>query len=704
MIKGAEQAFKFTTSCDFDDICNIVAVFSQPHNVGTDDAPMPIYKYYNRQITDIEEWDIAGKEEEGVYRVGTKYYRYDSDIGEFVASGDRPTESDICGGAVTEWPLSNSCHISNVYKCDESYYRYNPNTEKWDITTTEPSMEPTVLEQAGAENIGDDINKKRPCVYNKKYYKCSIGSYDTIDTWTDEDKDISKVYYAEDTSEYYLYKQGEWTSTDDISETSDDCIVVETWAEADADTSKIYYAKDTATYHYYSSDAWASTNDVADANDNYISVDTWSEADKDTDKIYYSADTQLYYIYNDGGWISTDDVVDTGLCAWVSSTTPAPVVEIPYWYDNDDAKFEELDNTKTYCARETYYKCIDDVWHRYGSDCVEMVYIYAWDDDAAGDLDKSKVYVFKEFYYEYNEEAGDFDKVAANEVYYKYCKTESGAWEWVEIDDPNAKPKIEAKDVGLWVDGGEYDENTTYVCKNIYYSYNSETTTWDSSDIFRLSVVEVAQWSPDEVTYDPTKIYMCPAKYYQYNIEKSCWEEVDKVEQPKIESLNYWSDADNRDKNKIYLCGPTYYQYDSAKEQWVSSSSLNITFTKIALPSEAVDQSKLYECSPVFYAYKGGAWVSYKTVAEAVRNDGFTPVDGDPKSFVIMLSAEETMRFIEKYKGCVQATVYCDKTNRTDKSKVEYFTVYPTMTDEIFSNVPSGSSEMTRIFDAGEII
>jgi hypothetical protein len=90
--------------------------------------------------------------------------------------------------------------------------------------------------------------------------------------------------------------------------------------------------------------------------------------------------------------------------------------------------------------------------------------------------------------------------------------------------------------------------------------------------------------------------------------------------------------------------------------------------------------------------------------AGSIRNDGFSPVDGDSKSFISMLSAEETMRFSDKYKGCVQATVYCDKVNRTDKSKIEYFTVYPTMTDEVFSNIPSGSGEITHVLDAGEII
>lgn len=86
------------------------------------------------------------------------------------------------------------------------------------------------------------------------------------------------------------------------------------------------------------------------------------------------------------------------------------------------------------------------------------------------------------------------------------------------------------------------------------------------------------------------------------------------------------------------------------------------------------------------------------------RNDGFSAVEGDPKSFISMLSAEETMRFSEKYKGCVQVAVYCDAVNRTDKSKIEYFPVYPTINDDIFSDIPSGSGDIVRVFDAGEII
>lgn len=88
----------------------------------------------------------------------------------------------------------------------------------------------------------------------------------------------------------------------------------------------------------------------------------------------------------------------------------------------------------------------------------------------------------------------------------------------------------------------------------------------------------------------------------------------------------------------------------------------------------------------------------------AVRNDGFAPVDGVPKSFVTVLSAEETLRFNEKYKGCVQVTVFSNTSTLPEKSKIEYFTVYPTMSNEVFGELPPSDPELVRILDAGKII
>jgi hypothetical protein len=97
---------------------------------------------------------------------------------------------------------------------------------------------------------------------------------------------------------------------------------------------------------------------------------------------------------------------------------------------------------------------------------------------------------------------------------------------------------------------------------------------------------------------------------------------------------------------------------------------------KINYPSEATDASKIYECSPTYYAYKGGVWEDYKNVADAVYNEGFAPVYGSPKSFVVQLSAEETMRFNDKYKGRVQAVV------NGVSHPTEYFSVYPLLTSK----------------------
>jgi hypothetical protein len=558
MIKGTTQAFKFTTPYDFNDIDNIIAVFSQSNNTGTTEAPMPITKYYNKNVTEIAEWDESSAIEGTIYYVSTKYYRYNSG---WVLSNTQPTEADMVTGEITEYPL-NEADTSKVYKCDKSYYRYNPDKSKWDIAPTLPITDIVMLDVAGV--IPPETSKNAVCKYGCHYYK-------------------------------------------------------------------------------------------------------WNDAKS----------------------------------KWEWDTALAPISVIPYW------KGDETDKTKTYCAEETYYKCIDGTWSTYGSDCIEMVDIYAWDDDKAGTLDKSKIYVLKEFYYEHDEGTKEFKKVAANEKYYKYCKSESGNWEWIEIDDPSAKPKIEAVDAGLWAVDNK-DENTTYVCRNIYYSYNSEANRWDSNDIFRLSVIEVDQWDSTDANniYDKTKIYMCPEKYYQYNINTNDWEEVEGVQQPKVETLNYWTEPGDRDKNKIYLCGPTYYQYDSAKSEWQSSNKFKLQIVSSdTYPTDGPsDQSKVYKCSPTYFAHEGGEWKKYKKPSEIARNDGFSPVDGDTKSFIVALTAEETMRFNDRYKGRVQVDVYCGKLNDEAKNKVAYFPVYPTMIDDVFNYAPSEVNESVVIFDAGKII
>lgn len=556
MIRGAEQAFKFTTSFDFNDICNIVAVWSQQYNNGTTLAPMPITKYYNRKVENIDTWDASGKDTTKTYYVGTTYYRYDSASGKFISSNIQPTESDISGGAITTWPLSATCERSKAYKCDASYYQYDPSEQQWNITTNAPSTDLISMSTVGVTNIPSDADKKRIYAYNQRYYQ-----------------------------------------------------------------------------------------------------------------------------HNGTEWVESNSIL--------------PIEEIDYW---DDTTLVEYDISKTYCALETYYKYIDGTWHTYGSDCVKATEVYAWNDNDMSSYDKSKIYMLKELYYQYNAEIDQFEKTAVREIYYQYNTTES-KWEQCDATD------IVAEEVDLWVDTDEHDTNKTYVCKNVYYRYNTQTNAWDGSNNMLVPVVEIDEWVSDgSVYYDPNKIYMCHARYYQYNIEDDVWEEKDEVKQPQIVNLEYWTDPTNRDKYQIYLCGPTYYQYDSANAQWLTSATFNIQLTQIDYPYEATDESKIYECSPIYYVYKGDTWEEYKNIADASRNDGFSPVDGDPKSFVAMLSAEETMRFNEQYKGRVQVTVYCDTVNRTDKSKVEYFTVYPTMTDEIFSDIVPSDTEVVHILDAGEII
>ena len=546
MIKGSTQAFKFTTPYDFNDISNIVAVFSQSYNSGTESAPMPIIKHYNKNVTEIDEWNEANAESGTTYYIGTKYYRYDG--AEWLASDTKPTESDLYGGEITEYPIAELQEKCKVYKCESSYYQYNPSTQKWDITKDSPSVEPVALEKPGVDNIPSDANKKVAYKYDHRYYK-------------------------------------------------------------------------------------------------------WN-GDK-----------------------------------WESSNTLAPIEKIEYWGEKE---MEELDTGKIYCALETYYNCIDGEWVTYGRDGAEMQDIYAWNDNDTDNLDKSKIYVLKEFYYEHNDLTDTFDKVAAKEVYYKYCETKFEGWKWITIEDPKSQPVIEAVDAGLWIDGGAYDKNITYVCKNIYYSYNTEKGIWESSDILRLSVVEVGEFDPDNVTYDMGRIYMCPAKYYQYNIDNNCWEEVNEVKQLDIERLSYWSESNSRDKNKVYLCGPTYYQYDSSKSAWQTSNKFSLQIVEMdTYPNELSDKSKVYKCSPTYYVCEDGVWKSYKSPAEVAQNDGFAPIDGDPKSFIVVLTAEETMRFNDKYKGRVQVDVYCGSSDSVAKNKIEYFSVYPTMINNVFNNTSS---------------
>jgi hypothetical protein len=521
MIRGTEQVFKFTTNYDFKDINRIEAVFSQPRNNGTTAAPMPITKYNNRQSEEVDAWTEEDKDPAKTYYVGTKYYWGGSTEGSDVP----PTEVDILSETeIVTYPLDTSCDISKVYKCEQSYYQYNPTDDDWDITSDAPSAELQVLDRAGVDNISNTIDKKRACVYKQSYHRYNGSSWDT----------------------------------------------------------------------------------------------------------------------------NTAEIL--------------PIKEISYW---DSSKEDNLDRDKTYCALETYYKCVGGSWQSYG----RPEEVRALNDAC----DKSKIYMMKEFYYQYNVATDQFEKTGVREVYYKYNTTDN-KWEECEC------PCMDAEEIDLWIEA-DADESKTYVCKNVYYRYNAglEIPEWEASNNMLVPVIEIDEWV-DSDYHDISKIYMCPTKYYQYNIAEGVWKEVEEVVQPQTVKLDYWAGSADYDKNKIYLCGPTYFQYNSENTNWVSSASFNMEFVKVdELPGD-IDESKIYECSPTYYAYKHNVWEEYKNIADVARNDGFTQVEGDPKSFVVKLDTEETMRFNTKYKGRVQAII------NNISHPIEYFPVYPTLIDEIPSN------------------
>lgn len=165
-----------------------------------------------------------------------------------------------------------------------------------------------------------------------------------------------------------------------------------------------------------------------------------------------------------------------------------------------------------------------------------------------------------------------------------------------------------------------------------------------------------------------------------------------------------WSETD-KDTSKVYRVGTKYYRYDSGS--WVSSDtppSENAQVVDIDDLNDRDDTSKIYKCCPLYYIYEGGEWTAYANPAEvAQRNDGFGPVNGDPKSFCVVLTDAETSLFVEKYKGRVQIQAYSDVDDTKIKSKIEYFTVYPSITGEIFPLLPSTTADLF-VFDAGTII
>lgn len=658
MIRGAEQPFKFTTSFDFNHICNIEAVFSQPYNDGSTSAPMPITKYYHRHVTEVESWDTVDKDTEKTYCVGKKYYRYDSNSRSFIASNTQPTESDILGGVVTTWPLSENCEKSKVYKCDESYYQYDPDDNVWQITSSAPNTDFIPLSNRGINNIPIEADKKKIYVYNRRYYLHDGNNWISVD---DSTLPIEEIDYWGQEQSYIpsidlLYNIGQCEGAALILQDGPNGEFVEETIETPLTLFVVDALPDIGI---------PSTNEYFYL---YLCV---------SDRKYYIADEYGNFFdsvltYEEVPIITSKEDYRGG---FGGSFMPTLFLDL-------------YSLNKIYYALETYYKYIDGEWRTFGRDCVYPTEVFAWNSEDTSAYDKSKIYMIKELYYQYNVETKQLEKTGVREVYYRYNAIDDY---WEECEEPN----IDVEEIELWSDSDTHDVSKTYVCKHIYYYYNKNDKVWEASKNMLIPIIEINEWI-DSDYHDPSKFYMCPARYYKYNIEKEAWEEVDEASRPKIVNLDYWKDPIGLDRSQIYLCGPTYFQYASDSNKWASSASFNMQLTQIDLLDEATDQSKIYECSPIYYAYRGGDWESYKNVADAVRNDGFAPVDGDSKSFVTVLSAEETMRFNDKYKGCVQVTVYDDNINRHEKNLIEYFTVYPTLTSNILSNVtPSATIEVT---------
>lgn len=486
-----------------------------------------------------------------------------------------------------------------------------------------------------------------------KYYDKKA---EKVDAWSETGKDTTKTYYVD--TKYYRYD-----STRSRFEPSD---TIPTESTISGGTIAVYPVADNSGVHiskaykcdksYYqydpSTEKWNISSTKPDDALTELSQAGVDNIPSATDKKRACVYKQSYHRYDGSKWET-------------STTEILPIKEINYW---DSSEESSLDQDKTYCALETYYKYVSGSWMSYGRP--EKVRVLN------DDCDQSKVYMMEELYYQYNVETDQFEKTGVREVYYQY-NTTTKQWEECEC------PCLDAVEIDLWVNTDTHDNSKIYVCKNVYYRYNAGSVpqAWEPSNNMLVPVIEIDEWVNDgTVYYDTSKIYMCPTRYYQYNIAKEVWEEVEEVVQPQIVSLDYWTDPIDRDKSNIYLCGPTYFQYDSKKSEWVSSPSFNLQLEVIDDPSKATDQSKIYECTPTYYIYKDNGWDDTKNISDAIRNDGFAQVEDDPKSFVIKLSAEETTRFNTKYKGRVQATI------NNISHPIEYFSVYPTLIDEIPSN------------------
>lgn len=486
-----------------------------------------------------------------------------------------------------------------------------------------------------------------------KYYD---GKATKVTSWSEDDKEQDQTYYVDTTYYRYDSKQQSFVSSeqcpveDDISGGAIAIYPVD--KNSNIHESLMY--KCDASYYQYDPDttSWIITDSKPSEEYTIISAAGVDNIPSTADKKRVCVYNGHYYRYNGVDWES-------------SESDMLPIITVPYWdlskinnINENGAFYYERD--KAYCAEETYYKCIDGIWTTYGRP-EEVTSLNSTNCDI------SKIYMMKEWRYQHNIETNQFEQIEYHEVYYKY---DTDNEKWIECDYPFAG----AEEIDLWVEA-DADTNKIYVCKHVYYRYNAglDDPTWEATRSVLIPVIQIERWL-DDAYHDTSKVYMCQTKYYQYSIENGKWEEVETPRQHHTVTLDYWTDNSDRDKNNIYFCGTTYFQYDSSVQKWISSGSFKLPLVQIDQLSEMQDQSKIYECSPTYYAYKDGKWIAYKNMVEAVRNDGIVMVNGDPRSFVVELTSEETLRFNARHKGCVQAIV-------DDMSHpIQYFSIYPSLT------------------------
>lgn len=95
----------------------------------------------------------------------------------------------------------------------------------------------------------------------------------------------------------------------------------------------------------------------------------------------------------------------------------------------------------------------------------------------------------------------------------------------------------------------------------------------------------------------------------------------------------------------------------------------------------------------------------YDMLSEPTRNDGFSVSDDNNMEVHTALTPYETMRFSEKEKGYAQIQVWYADRDITVASKLNKFSVYPVMNEDIVDVFePSEQPEDdVYVFDAGKV-